>query len=147
MDDLFQAIKWYYNIDPVINVMGRIDKVQLTIVPIYLYMYVSEIFATAKAFARTFKEKTCNKHYCKQSHRAIQIIKFIWLLFVPLLLIVSPRRLHLPQAIFIVIVSVFMYISAVRTAASCFSSLMITAVRTPTYLISPKIRSILLLHK
>ena len=63
MDDLFRAIKWYYNIDPIINVMGRIDKVQLTIVPIYLYMYVSEIFVTAKAFARTFKEKACNTAY------------------------------------------------------------------------------------
>ena len=128
--------------DPIVNVMGRIDKVQLTIVPIYLYMYVSEIFVTAKAFARTFKEKACNKHYCIQSRRAIQIIKFIWLIFVPLLLIVSPRRLHLPQAILIVMVSVIMYVSAVKTAASRFSSLMSTVVRTLMYLISPKIRSI-----
>ena len=142
MDDLFQGFKRYYVHDPIIDVLGRIDRVQLLIVPIYLYMYVSELCATAKAFARTYREKTCNRHYCKQSRRAIQIIKLIWLFFVPLVLIVSPCRIHLPQAILIVMVSIFMYISALRTAAACLSSLLTTAVRVLTSLLNNETNSI-----
>ena len=122
--------------------MAQIDTVHLPIVPIYVYMYISELYATTRAFARTYKEKACNRHYCKENRRAIQIIKSIWLLFVPVLLTVSPRRLCLPQAIVIVLVSIFMYVNALKKAASCVSSLMITAVSASTYLINTQTRSI-----
>ena len=135
MDDLLQGIKWYYDHDPIVDVFARIDKVTLPMVPIYCYMYIAELCATTKAFARTYREKNCSRHYCKQSRRAIQIIKLIWLIFVPLVLIVSPRRLHLPQAVLIVVVSLFLYVNALRTAAACLSSLWNTAVRVSTYLL------------
>ena len=128
MDNLLLTIKWYLDNDPVVKIMTKIDTVNLAIVPIYIFMYISELYASSRAFTKTFREKTCNKHYCKENRRAVLMIKFIWLVFVPLLLTTSPRRLCLPQAVVIVLVSIGLYVNALRKKASCMNALMTTVV-------------------
>ena len=123
-----ESIKWYLDNDPVVKIMGQMDTVNLPIVPIYIYMYLSELYATTRAFTKTFRERACNKQYCKESRRATLMIEFIWLFFVPLLLTTSPRRLCLPQAIVIILVSICLYVSALKKKASCMNALMITVV-------------------
>ena len=128
LDDWLQAIKWYLDNDSVVRIMTQIDTVNLPIVPIYIYMYISELYASTRTFTKTFREKACNKQYCKENRRAVLMIKFIWLFFVPLLLTTSPRRLCLPQAVVITLVSIGLYVSALRKKASCISAFMTTAV-------------------
>jgi len=93
---------------------------------------MSEVCATLKAFARTFKEKACNKSYCKDSKRTIQVIKFLWSVFLPVVIAAAPRRICLPQVIILVVVSSLMYMGALKSAASCITSLMLTAVSANT---------------
>ena len=132
MNSHYEGIRLFRKDDPILELLRKIDPVIQPIIPLYLYIYVSEICATVKAFAKTFKEKACSKHYCKGSKRTIQVIKFLWLVFLPVVVAAAPRRICLPQVIILVVVSSLMYMGALKSAASCISSLMLTAVSATT---------------
>ena len=52
-----ESIKWYLDNDPVVKIMGQMDTANLPIVPIYIYMYLSELYTTTRAFTKTFRVK------------------------------------------------------------------------------------------
>jgi hypothetical protein len=56
------------------------------------------------------------------------VIKFLWLLYLPIVLATSPRHVVLPQVIAVTVASIVLYVGALRTAAKCINALMLTAV-------------------
>ena len=133
MDEWLAAITWYFENDPVVRILNKIETIHLPIVPLYIFMYISELYVFLRAFAKTFREKACNKSYCRENRRAMMMIKFIWVVFIPLLLTTTPRRLCLLQALIITLISIALYISALRKKASCISTLMTAAVSLYTF--------------
>ena len=132
MNSHYEGIRLFRKDDPILELLRKIDPVIQPVIPLYLYIYMSEVCATVKAFARTFKEKTCSKNYCKDSKRTIQVIKLLWLVFLPVVIAAAPRRICLPQVIILVVVSSLMYVGALKNAASCITALMLTTVSTIT---------------
>ena len=132
MNSHYEGIRLFRKDDPILELLRKIDPVIQPVIPLYFYIYVSEVCATLKAFARTFKEKTCSKSYCKDSKRVIQVIKFLWLVFLPVVIAAAPRRICLPQVIILVVVSGFMYVGALKSAASCITALTSTTVSAIT---------------
>ena len=128
MDDWPKAVKVHFESDPVVEFLRKIETIHLPIVPLYIFMYVSELYVFLRAFAKTFKEKACTKAYCRENRRTMMMIKFIWLVFLPLLLITTPRRLCLFQAVILALISIALYISALTKKASCRSALLTTTV-------------------
>ena len=128
MEQWLAAIIWYFENDPVVRIMNKIETIHLPLVPLYIFMYVSELYVFLRAFAKTFRERACNKSYCRENRRAMMMIKFIWLVFIPLLLTTSPRRLCLLQALILTLISIALYVSALRKKASCINALMTAAV-------------------
>ena len=128
MDDWPKAVKVHFESDPVVEFLRKIETIHLPIVPLYIFMYVSELYVFLRAFAKTFKEKACTKAYCRENRRTMMMIKFIWLVFLPLLLTTTPRRLCLFQAVILTLISIALYISALTKKASCRSALLTTTV-------------------
>ena len=128
MEQWLAAILWYFENDPVVKIMNKIETIHLPFVPLYIFMYVSEMYVFLRAFAKTFRERACSKSYCRENRRAMMMIKFIWLVFIPLLLTTSPRRMCLLQALILTLISIALYVSALRKKASCINALMTAAV-------------------
>ena len=126
MDEWPKAVKVHFESDPVVEFFSKIETIHLPIVPLYIFMYVSELYVFLRAFTKTFKERACTKTYCRENRRAMMMIKFIWLVFVPLLLTTTPRRLCLFQALILALISIALYISALTKKASCRSALLTT---------------------
>ena len=78
--------------------------------------------------AKTFKEKECTRHYCKNSKRSLQVIKFLWLFYLPIVLATSPRHVVVAQVCLLFSASIVLYVAALRTAAKCINALMLTSV-------------------
>ena len=133
MDEWLKAIKWYFENDPVVRILNKIDTIHLPIVPLYIFMYISELYVFLRAFAKTFRERACSKAYCCENRRAMMMIKFIWLVFVPLLLTTTPRCLCLFQALIITLISIALYVNALRKKASCISALLTATVSLYTH--------------
>ena len=128
MDEWPKAVKVHFESDPVVEFLRKIETIHLPIVPLYIFMYVSELYVFLRAFAKTFKERACTKAYCRENRRTMMMIKFIWLVFLPLLLTTTPRRLCLFQAVILALISIALYISALTKKASCRSALLTTTV-------------------
>ena len=128
MDVLTQGIRLFRQDDPILGLLKKFDPYIQPVIPLYVYVYLSEFSASLKAFIRTFNEKSCSRQYCKGSNRAMQVIKFLWLLYLPIVLTTSPRHVVLPQVIAVTVASALLYIGALRTAAKCISALLLTSV-------------------
>ena len=128
MDVLNQGIRLFREDDPILGFLEKFDHYVQPIIPLYIYVYLSEFSTSMKALIRTFTEKTCNRNYCKGSNRSLLVIKFLWLLYLPIVLVSSPRHVVLPQVIAVIVASVILYIGALRTAAACFNALTLTSV-------------------
>ena len=57
MEQWLAAILWYFENDPVVKIMNKIETIHLPFVPLYIFMYVSEMYVFLRAFAKTFRER------------------------------------------------------------------------------------------
>ena len=128
MEALTAGMRLFREDDPILGLLNIFDPYIQPITPLYLYVYISEFSATVKAFAKTFKEKECTRHYCKNSKRSLQVIKFLWLIYLPIVLATSPRHVVVAQVCILIAASTVLYVAALRTAAKCINALMLTSV-------------------
>ena len=128
MEALTSGMRLFRENDPILGYLNIFDPYIQPVIPLYLYVYISELSATVQAFAKTFKEKECTRHYCKNSKRSLQIIKFLWLFYLPIVLATSPRHVVVAQVCLLFSASTVLYVAALRTAAKCINALMLTSV-------------------
>ena len=128
MDVLYQGIRVFREDDPILGFLEKFDHHVQPVIPLCIYVYLAEFCASMKALIKTFTEKTCNRHYCRSSNRSMIVIKFLWLLYLPIVLATSPRHVVLPQVIAVTVASIVLYVGALRTAAKCINALMLTSV-------------------
>ena len=128
MEALTAGMRLFREDDPILGYLNIFDPYIQPIIPLYLYVYISELSATVQAFTKTFKEKECTRHYCKNSKRSLQIIKFLWLFYLPIVLATSPRHVVVAQVCLLFSASIVLYVAALRTAAKCINALMLTSV-------------------
>ena len=123
---LNKAFEWWCNNEPLVDIASQIDNEDLPIIPITIWLYVSQLYSTLRALAKASSDlRASTKHQCRESDKKIQLIKLLWLVFLPLMLYISPRRLCWPHAITIMSLYLMFYINSLTKAASCASLLII----------------------
>ena len=58
MEALTWGMKLFRENDPILGYLNIFDPYIQPIIPLYLYVYISELSATVQAFAKTFKTRS-----------------------------------------------------------------------------------------